>query len=463
MPYKIPEVPGFDYNRLRNLIISCPVPREKWRPEAVVDYGLWWIDRRGRVIIEPHKGQREVLLSNARIRLVVSGAQSGKTSFGPWVVYGEILKRGPGTYLAITTTYDLFKNAMLPQMRLVFEKVLRIARFWRGDRVLEIADPQTGEFYGRSADDPSMWARILLRSVQSGGSLEAATAKFVWMDEFGMDEWNVDVWEAIRARVTATGGGILGTTTPYNLGWVYSVLYQRWKSGDPEITWFNWPSTANPMFPKEEFETARRTMEEWRFRMRYLGQFAEPPSLVYRLPEDFYVPRFTIPPHWPVVVGVDFGGANTARVALAQDPDTGKWFVFHEWLGGGIPTVEHAEKAWQDYGLWKGRLRAFGGAPGEGQERRDWAQAGFPVEEPPVAGVETRINAVQQLLREGRLHCFSDLHGLRHEFATYRRKTLSDGTILDEIADKNRFHRLDALGYAVVGIMYQGQTVDIVL
>ena len=455
MPRIIPEgIPHFPPERLGYIIRSCQVPKRKWRPGAVVDYGLWWIDRRGRVRIEPHWGQERMLRSRKRFVFVVAGSQSGKTSFAAWLLYYRILRSGPGTYMAVTTTNPLFENAMLPQMRLVFEKVLGVARYWRGARVLEIADPETGEFLGRTADDPSAWARIMLRSVQSEGALEAATAKGIWMDEFGMDEWDVSVWEALRARVTTTEGFIIGTTTPYNKGWVYSLLYQRYLDGDPLIDWVNWPSIANPMFSREEFEHARETMEEWRFRMRYLGEFAEPPSLIYHLPDGFYVPRFPVAGWWPVVVGVDFGGVNTATVALAQEPDTGVWYAFHEWLGGNMTTGEHVKRARQDYGMWWDSLTAVGGAPGEEQWRMDWGAAGLRVQAPPRSSVEERIDAVRTLIQEGRLKVFSDLQGLRHEFATYRRETLPDGTVLERIKDKERFHRLDALGYAALYIVH---------
>ena len=56
------------------------------------------------------------------------------------------------------------------------------------------------------------------------------------------------------------------------------------------------------------------------------------------------------------------------------------------------------------------------------------------------------------LLRTGRLRCFRSLRGLRDEFGSYSRKVDDQGEVLEDILDKRRFHRLDALRYAGVFI-----------
>ncbi len=43
------------------------------------------------------------------------------------------------------------------------------------------------------------------------------------------------------------------------------------------------------------------------------------------------VPRFTIPHTWKRYIGLDFGGVNTAAVFIAEDPKTGKRYVYREY------------------------------------------------------------------------------------------------------------------------------------
>ncbi|MBU2685550.1 MAG: hypothetical protein KKF27_20105, partial [Gammaproteobacteria bacterium] len=116
---------------------------------------------------------------------MLSGKQGGKTSFAPWWLWREIQhpeRGGSGDYIAATSTYDLFKLKMLPELRICFEQILGVGRYWSGDRIIELRDPDTGRFWAKRADDP-MWGRVVLRSAQASGGLEAATAKAAWLDE----------------------------------------------------------------------------------------------------------------------------------------------------------------------------------------------------------------------------------------------------------------------------------------
>ena len=116
-----------------------------------------------------------------------------------------------------TASYDLFKLKMLPEIRNVFEHILRIGRYWSGDKVLEIRDPVTGKFLASRADDP-MWGRIVLRSAEAKGGLESSTARSAWLDEAGL--FALDAFQAVRRRLTLYRGRILISTTPYDLGWL---------------------------------------------------------------------------------------------------------------------------------------------------------------------------------------------------------------------------------------------------
>lgn len=415
---------------------------------------LWRLEKQ-QARIALHPGQGKAWQSARRFVFIIAGTQGGKTSFGPWWLWREIKAHGAGDYLAVTASYDLFKLKMLPEIRTVFERLLNIGRWWSGDKVLELRDPETGRFWAKRADDP-MWGRIILRSAQSGGGLESATAKAAWLDECGQDSFTLEDWDAIQARLSLYEGRALGTTTPYNLGWVKSQVYDAWAEGDPDFDVISFPSVMNPAFPRREYERRERQMQEWRFGMRYKGIFTRPAGLIYACFDDaMLVDAFPIPLDWDRVVGVDFGGANTATLWLAEDPATSIWYAYHESLEGDQTSREHAEKA-REFVEGCEDVAAVGGGPSEDQDRRDWADGGFTVDRPTISEVEAGIDRGTELIKGKRLRVFRSVRGFRDEIGSYRRKVLDDGTVLEDIVDKRRFHRLDAFRYAAIRIIEGG-------
>jgi len=397
-----------------------------------------------------HQGQAKAWRSERRFPFVIAGTQGGKTSFGPWWLYREIQRCGEGDYLAVTASYDLFKLKLLPELRVVFENILGIGRWWASDRVIELRDPERG-FLAKRSDDP-MWGRVILRSASAGGGLESATAKAAWLDECGQDDFELDDWDAVQARLSLYEGRCLGTTTPYNLGWLKTEVYDRWNDGDPDFDVINFSSAINPAFPRREYERRKRTMQDWRFVMRYEGQFTRPAGLIYAaFDPEMIVEPFAIPATWQRIVGVDFGGANTAVVYMAESPDTGEWFVYDEAMTGDKTSAEYAREVLARLPIGA-PFRAYGGSKSEGQQRRDWADGGLALGEPVVVDVESGIDKVTELIKSGRFRVFRSVRGLRDEFGTYRRKLDSEGNPTDEIVDKRKFHRLDALRYAVAGM-----------
>lgn len=409
-----------------------------------------WTIRDGRPVCDFHPGQWRAIRSTRRFTFIIAGTQSGKTSFGPWWLYREIEKeRGEGDFLAVTASFDLFKLKLLPEMRTVFEQVLHIGRWWAGDKVIELPQPERG-YLAKRADDP-MWGRIILRSASSSGGLESATAKAAWLDECGQDAFTLEDWNAVQARLSLHEGRCLGTTTPYNLGWLKSEIYDRWQRGAQDVEVVNFSSALNPAFPDREQERRRATMQDWRFTMRYLGQFTKPAGLIYSAFEpSMIVEPFAIPDEWERLIGVDFGGANTAVVYLAQNPDSKQWIVYKEQMTGDKTSKEYAQSV-------RGNLpnacffTAYGGSKSEGQQRRDWADGGLVLGEPRITEVESGIDRVIEWLKTGTLVVFRSCSGIIDEFGTYRRELDSMGEPTDRIDNKREFHRLDGLRYAAVG------------
>jgi hypothetical protein len=400
------------------------------------------------------------------------------TSFGPWWLWREIydkeIGRGPGDYLAVTSSYDLFKLKMLPEIIRVFEQVLGLGRYWAGDGVIELADPQTREFRAkRSVDD--MWGRIILRSANAEGGLESSTAKAAWLDEAGQDAFSVATWDAVLRRLSIHRGRVLITTTPYNTGWLKQQVYDPWTKGDKSFEVVQFDSIANPQFPVEEFEERRARMPEWKFRMFYQGQFTRPAGLIlgdFDESEQLFdwakFERMTgekAPlPHWQRFVGWDFGGVNTASLWAVRDPQNRLW-LYRETLEGRVSTAEHAAMAKvrerADLAIGGRMLSAeeamrpasflhAGGAASEEQTRMDFRRAGVNIIKPPLSGVEDGIDRMIRLIRQKRVFVHESLIMLRDGIATYSRVLDDDGEPTEKIKDKETFHLIDAFRYLAV-------------
>jgi hypothetical protein len=381
-----------------------------------------------------HPGQSRAWASDKRFVFIIAGAQSGKTSFGSAWLLREIQRCGPGDYLAVTSSYDLFKLKLLPEMMRLFCQLLGWGSYQASDRVIQSHDHST---------------RIVLRSANAPGGLESATAKAAWLDECGQDEFTLQAWEAVQRRLSINQGRVLGTTTPYNLGWLKSQVFDRWKGGHPDYDVIQFASIQNPSFPRAEYERAKSVLPNWKFEMFCNGNFSRPAGLIYCDYDDSYreygghlVKPFSIPKEWRRDVGIDFGAVNTALVWLAEEPGTGTYYAYRERLGGGLTGPEHAREALE----YKEPVRHWlGGAKSEDAQRQDWWLAECPVIEPFITDVEAGIDRVIGLFKQRRLFVFDTLVHLRSELGTYSRDLDDAGEPLEKIANKERFHLLDAL------------------
>jgi len=400
----------------------------------------------GDLRLNLHPGQARAWQSERRFVLALAGSQGGKTSFGPHWLYREYQRCGPGDYLAVTATFPLLKLKMLPEFLRLFEHTLHLGGWHAGDHTFYFHDGKTRVIFG-SATHPE--------------SLESATAKAAWLDECGQNTFRLESWEAIQRRLALHRGRVFGGTTPYNLGWLKQQWYDRWQAGDRDYDVINFPSTANPAYPKEEAERLQRTLARWKYEMFVLGQMSRPAGLIYEDFRDTYreqgghlVHAFDIPPHWPRYGGLDFGAVHTARILVAEDPVTGVAYLYNESLSGGKTTAEHAAEALErvrdtNFQTW------YGGAKSESQQRMDWTAAGVPVQEPLVADVESGIDSVIARFKARSLFVFDTCSGVRDELGTYGRVLTEDGEVTDKIKDKEQFHRLDGLRYVIPGLAIQ--------
>jgi hypothetical protein len=394
------------------------------------------------------------------------------TVFGPkWLlreIYHPDIGRGRGDYLAVTATFDLFKIKMLPAIMDVFKNIYNVGKYWSGDKIIELRDPYTGEFWAKKSSD-KMWGRVILRSADSSGGLEAATAKAVWADEIGQDRFSKKSYQAIRRRIAVEQGRTLMTTTLYEPGWFLYDIVRKAKKNTKEITVENdrgeltyshnkkngmfliqFDSTINPSFSKEEFLANKEDLDNEDFAMFYKGREGASKFLVYSAynPDKHLTKRFAIPPLWKRYIGIDYGGAHTCAVFFSEDPVSNILYCYNTYLEGQYDIKEHVKKILQ---LCGGRPDlASGGSPSENQWRREFGQYGLFVVRPSIKDVEVGIDRVNRTHRKNGIIYFDDLTGIIGQKEIYRRvKNDETGTPTKDIKNKNDFHYMDAERYII--------------
>jgi hypothetical protein len=189
-----------------------------------------------------------------------------------------------------------------------------------------------------------------------------------------------------------------------------------------------------------------------KFAMRYKGMFAKPTGMIYKDFSDSYlVDPFSIPSSWTRVVGLDFGGANTCKLWIAENPDDNRWYIYDCSLSGDLTTREHVEDT-RDTLVDIEDFTLIGGSPSETQQRIDWIDNGLDVLTPSISNVEAGIDRVIELLKTDKIRVFRNLKGFRDEIGRYSRKLDSAGEPTHIILNKRKFHRMDALRYSAVYI-----------
>jgi len=409
-----------------------------------------------RVTLHLHEAQTKVWEASKVHRFVfyIAGTQGGKTSFGPWWQWDQIQANGGGDHLAVTASFDLMKLKLLPELLKVYRDTLKVGRWWAGSKVLEIRDPATGEFWAQSADDP-MWARVIVRSAQAEGGLESASAISAWLDECGQPKFGMGAWLAILRRLSLSQGKVLGTTTPYDYGWLKREVFDRWQKGDPDYFVVQAASTVNPSFPIEEYEAARQRMSEHRFRMFYQGKFERPEGAVY--------PSFDESRHgasWPIIHspgegwsyigGLDFGWNHPTCALLGAISPDGTLFVIREHYESNELLGAHFGQLAEWEAQIGTRIQWFADPSGK-QQIEELCQRGLYVtgaNRDILAGVD----AVTEYLQTDRIKfVIPVVPNLVEEFGEYVWVRDRDtDTPSDKPRDLNN-HAMDALRYMVMG------------
>ena len=389
-----------------------------------------------------HADQQKAWESTADVVIICAAWQSGKTVALPWLLLREIQRKGPGDYGAFSSTYKLLSRKFLPELRKVFGQ---FAEFRASEMRFEFTEAGEVAIFGKRQETPTV---IQLGYAENPDSLESATLKAVVWDEPGQRLVPEQSYRTVESRLMVNRGRMFLASRPYEFNWFQSLTASADGERVHAVTFPSWANPVNPPKDDEYWTRLRRELPAWRFAMLYEGRFTRPAGAIYdRFDEaENVVEDFAIPDHWEIYVGQDFGDRNMAAVFIARNPEDGGLYCFASYHDGSRTVTEHIK-----------RLRAkalrltsgiAGGAPSEDDWRRNFSLAGWPIQKPPVRDVEVGIQRVYRLIVDRRLKFFR--HGAAKvidEINRYAREVNEDGEPTEKIADKETFHRLDALRY----------------
>jgi hypothetical protein len=413
----------------------------------------------GVAVVSPnwfHSYQTEAWNADEPIVAICAGWQSGKTVCLPPLLKREIQRCGPGDYGAFSSTYKLLSRKFLPELKKEFKDY---ADFKISDQQFIFTEAGSKRLYGSSWNgEPTI---IQLGHAENPDSLESATLKAVVWDECGQRLVPEQSFRTVESRLMVNRGRMLLASRPYESGW-YERLVKKGQSEYGKVKVISFPSWANPMNPTEDdpyWSELRATMPEWMFTILYEGRFTQPLGLIY---DCFDYERdtcddFPIPDNWNCYPGADFGEVNTAGIVIAEDPHSKELYAIHEYhTGSKKTTAEHIQGIKSGIHPHTGQKVQYrlsvgaGGARTEEGLRELSSLYGMMLDEPPDNNVEVQIQCVYEQIARHKLKFFRRAcERTIDQIQLYSREVDDEGNVTDKIADKAKWHLMDAVRYIV--------------
>jgi len=215
-----------------------------------------------------------------------------------------------------------------------------------------------------------------------------------------------------------------------------------------------------PHLTEETKEQTLAAYPSYQRAMRSRGVPLQGAGLIYEHdPEKLKCPRFSIPSHFWLINGMDFGWDHPqAHIQLAIDPDSATIYVVQAWKASKKQPYE----AWESVKHWAENVPTAW--PGDGQQHkvqsgnRDavkqkdlYVEQGWEMLDEPACwpdggnGVSVGLVELNKLMQSGRFKVFEDLTNVLEEIKDYHTKTNANGlSVIVKVKDD----LLDAIRYA---------------
>lgn len=283
-----------------------------------------------------HRGQREVLSSTCRNRVVVAGRRWGKTQ----TAKTAILKRArlPRQLIwYVAPTYKMARSIMWREL------LAAIPPKWivhKHDTRMEITLINGSQIELKGADKPD--------------TLRGVGLHLVVIDE--AQDIKHDTWlKVLRPTLVTTRGEALIIGTPKAYNWLYTV-YMYGQRGEIYVdektkkrrrnSWQSWqfPTASSPFVPREEIDQAREDLDEKSFNQEFNARFETMSGRVYyAFDRTRHLGDYAFNPALPIWIGQDFNIDPMSSIVMQPQPNGEVWVVA-EVIRFGSNTQEIAEE-----------------------------------------------------------------------------------------------------------------------
>lgn len=267
---------------------------------------------------DPHKGQRAVIASPARFKVVCCGRRWGKSAFaGHELTYHMLNPADAGNvYWIVGPTYDLGER----EFRVLHDDIMRTP--YR-DTCHITYNKQQGNMVIRRKD----WGTTVeVKSAERPRGLQGEGLSGVVMAEAA--EHNVEIWEQyVRPALADKRGWAIFPSTPKGFNYFCDFYNDGTDPNEPEWDSWRFPSWTNERVfsgPDDpEIESMRRRMSKMKFQQEICAEFTTFEGRVYsEFRQDVHVRQIRYMPHFKNYWTFDFGYTNpTVCLDVMVDPD----------------------------------------------------------------------------------------------------------------------------------------------
>jgi len=284
----------------------------------------------------PSPPQQEFHDTPARFKFIGAGSRFGKSLCGAMDVLPDILKPntrgwivGP-SYEQPSKEFRYIYDALVNKLGFKPDSKINVSYTTPGPQMLLF--PWGSEVHTKTEQNPDalLGEEIDWLILSEGSRLKEET-----YDRY------------LRARLGSRKGRVIIPTTPHGYNWLYKRFYLPAVNGDPDY-WakINIKVTENPTFSKEEYEKAKKELDETAFAEQYDGQFVSWSGLIYRrFSRSLHLcDPFGIPWHWPVFCAIDPHPSTATGVLWLTVDEFGTWYICHEMFQPDLTIPEIATK-----------------------------------------------------------------------------------------------------------------------
>jgi len=354
--------------------------------------------------------------SRARIRMLIGGNRSGKTTAGLMEFLRYMLGTHPYRPISppnqgwiVIPDLDVARDVILPMM-MQYLPSSEILRFNRLEMTLELRCGSSFKFKSSESDV---------------SKFQSAERRIIWFDE----EPRREIWEECLMRTGADQPlDIVLTMTPLQgMDWSYDDIYLKQQPGEIEVFPAHTINNVHlPLAERERLALKFKGSEDEAARLR--GEYFSRSGVIYK---DFnklrhVVDPFPIPASWPVIAAVDPHPRKPSVCLVGALSPENFLYITHEVIGGEDMLLKDFAEMIRKILVGKRVFRrlidpsALAKDMRSGKSIRDeLAQHGVPTQ-PAINDVFFGIEEVRKRLRGGQLMVFRTCSRLLWEIEHYQ-------------------------------------------